>query len=172
MPSNAKYFRVEHDKNENAGSLIDSRNENGEPCGIIEEDNIPKSESETISMHKSTDKNVLDDVVFNSLGREEKTHNSFLEIDLSDKREKEVPAVGKETNNPQSKPLNSLFDDEQGNDEKTRNAKDIFEKSAKKFSEILDSKTNKKQDEKKRATSNNVKANKTSAKSSPRKLMG
>ncbi|XVF36141.1 hypothetical protein REPUB_Repub19eG0033000 [Reevesia pubescens] len=161
MPSNAKSFRVEHDKNGNACSLIDSINEDGKLGGIIEENNIPKSQTKTISRLKSTDKNVPDDTVLHSSGGEEKTHNSLPEMDLS-------PAVGKETHKPQSKPLNSLLDDEQGNDEKTRNAKDISEKSPKKLSEILDSKNNKKQDEKKRATSNNVKASKTSAKSSPR----
>ena len=57
-----------------------------------------------------------------------------------------------------------------GNDEITRNAgtRDISEKSAKKLSEILDSKNIKKQDEKKKATSNNVEASKTSVKRSPR----
>ena len=57
-----------------------------------------------------------------------------------------------------------------GNDDITRNAgtKDISEKKAKKLSEILDSKNIKKQDEKKKATPNNVEASKTSVKRSPR----
>ncbi|XP_022768916.1 J domain-containing protein required for chloroplast accumulation response 1-like isoform X2 [Durio zibethinus] len=165
MSSNAKSFRVEHEKNEH-GSPIDSRYEDGEPVRIIKEDCIPKSESEIISRLKSTDKKASGDTVQPSSGAEEKTHYSLPQIDLCVKREKE-------THKPQSKPLNLLFDDdinyEQGNDEITRNAgtKDISEKSAKKFSEMLDGKNIKKQDVKKRATSNNVEASTTTSVKSP-----
>ncbi|XP_021284827.1 J domain-containing protein required for chloroplast accumulation response 1 [Herrania umbratica] len=166
MSRYGKSFRVEHGKNDN-GSLIDSRNGDGGPSRIIEEDNIPKSESETISSLKSTDKNVSGDTVLHSSGAEEKTHCSLPRI--------EVSAVGKETQKPQSKPLNLLLDDDddydkQGNNEITKNArtKEISKKSAKKLSEILDGQSIKKQDVKKKAISNNVEASKTSVKSSPR----
>ncbi|XWS21087.1 hypothetical protein CRYUN_Cryun30bG0025200 [Craigia yunnanensis] len=127
-----------------------------------------------ISRLKSTDKNVPGDTVLHSSGVEEKTCYTLPQIDLCDKREKEVSAVGKETHKPQPKPVNLLFDDdnddEQANDKTTRNSgtKDISEKSAKKLSEILDGKNIKKQDVKKRATSNNVEASTTSVKGSPR----
>ncbi|KAK8988950.1 hypothetical protein V6N11_030321 [Hibiscus sabdariffa] len=120
--SNCKSFRVEHAKNENAGSLINSRND-GELSRIIEEDNITKSESEIINDLKSTD----------------------LLFDNDN-------------------------DDERGNGEITKNSgsKDILEMNAKKLSEILDGKNTKKQDVKKRATSN-VETSATSVKHSPRK---
>ncbi|KAL4335086.1 hypothetical protein GQ457_07G026120 [Hibiscus cannabinus] len=92
--SSCKSFSLEHDKNENAGSIVDSRN-NGEVGQIIEEDNITKSESEIINRLGNTDKNVS---------------------------KREVSTVGKATHKPQPKHLNSLLDDEnsdeQGNDEK------------------------------------------------------
>lgn len=80
-----KSFRVEHDKSENVGLLIDSRNEDGGPGQVIEEGNITKSESEIINKLKSTDKNV-------SKGK--------------------VSAVEKSTHKPQLKPLNLVFDDD------------------------------------------------------------
>ncbi|XVE69926.1 hypothetical protein DITRI_Ditri10aG0030700 [Diplodiscus trichospermus] len=162
MSSNAKSFRVEHDKNEN-GSLIASRNEDEEPGQIIEEDKIPKSETEIISRLQSSDGN-----------EQEKTCHTLPRMDLCDRREKEISAVGKETHKPQLKPVNLLFhddnNDEQANDKMTRNAgtKDISEKSAKTLSETLDGKNIKKQDVKKRATSNNVEASTKTIKGSPR----
>ncbi|TYJ35033.1 hypothetical protein E1A91_A05G209100v1 [Gossypium mustelinum] len=75
---------------------------------------------------------------------------------------RKVSAVEKATHKPQPKPLNLIFnndyDDEQGNDEITRNCgrKDISKMSAKK------------QDVKKRVTSNNVEASTTRIKHSPR----
>ncbi|KAK8580919.1 hypothetical protein V6N13_143977 [Hibiscus sabdariffa] len=142
--SNCKSFRVEHDKNENADSLLNSIND-GELSRIIEEDNITKSESEIIDELKSTVKNV-------SKG--------------------EVSAVGNVTHKPQPKPTNLLFDndDERGNGEITKNSgsKDILEMNAKKLSEILDGKNSKKQDVKKTDTSN-VETSATSVKHSPRK---
>ncbi|KAK8642453.1 hypothetical protein V6N13_011795 [Hibiscus sabdariffa] len=144
--SSCKSFSLEHDKNENAGSIIDSRN-NGELGQIIEEDNITKSESEIINRLGNTDKNVS---------------------------KREVSTVGKATHKPQPKHLNSLFDDEnsdeQGNDEVTRQSenKDISEMSAMKLYELLDFKNTKKHDVKKRVTSNYMEISATSVKHSPR----
>ncbi|XP_039032899.1 J domain-containing protein required for chloroplast accumulation response 1-like [Hibiscus syriacus] len=140
--SSCKSFRVEHVKNEKTGSLIDSRND-GELGRIIEEDNITKPELEIINDLKSTVKNV-------SKG--------------------EVSEDGNATQEPQPKHLNLLFDDERGNGEITKNygSKGIPEMNAKKFFEILDGKKTKKQDVKKRATSN-VETSASSVKHSPRK---
>ncbi|KAE8675280.1 J-domain protein required for chloroplast accumulation response 1, putative isoform 3 [Hibiscus syriacus] len=144
--SSCKSFRVEHYNNEKSGSLIDSRND-GELCRIIEEDNITKPESEIINELKNTVKNV-------SKG--------------------EVSAVGNATQEPQPKPLNLLFDndndDERGNGKITKNYgnEGIPEMNANKLSEILDNKNTKKQDVKKRVTSN-VETSATSVKHSPRK---
>ncbi|XP_022772781.1 J domain-containing protein required for chloroplast accumulation response 1-like [Durio zibethinus] len=174
MSSNSKSFRAEHDKNEH-GSLIDSINEDGVKGQIIDEDSIPKSETEIISRLKSTEKNVPNNTVSHGSGGEEKTRYTLSQKDLCDKREKEVSTVAKETQKPKPKLLNLLFnddsDDAEANDKMTRNAgrtKDISEKRAKKFYEILDGKNIKKHDVKNRATSNNVEASTTSVKGSPR----
>ncbi|GMI82505.1 hypothetical protein HRI_001919800 [Hibiscus trionum] len=132
-------------RSSNCKSFRDNEND-GELGRIIEEDNITKSESQTINKLKSTVKNVS---------------------------KEEVSAVGNATHKPQPKPLNLHLDDdnddERGNGEITTNSgrKDITEMNVKKLSEILDGKNTKKQDVKKRATFN-VETSATRAKHSPR----